>query len=166
MTPVPIIEVESLIHEYERWGHRLLVFRDLNLTVMRGEWITVVGPNGSGKSTLLRLLSGQLAVQAGRVRVAGQDVAASRRLEVAKTVFFANQDPTAGTASTLTVAEHIMLAEGQSHRHPTRRAKELLATYRLEVAPGSDRQHPLGRPAPTPSPVDGEVASGFGHPGR
>lgn len=135
MTPAPIIEVENVVHAYERWGHRLVVFKDLNLTVTRGEWITVVGPNGSGKSTLLRLLSGQLAVQTGRVLVAGRDMTASERLDLAQEVFFVNQDPTAGTAPTLTVAEHIMLAEGRSYRDPARRAKELLANVRLEVAP-------------------------------
>ncbi|MCU0975540.1 MAG: ATP-binding cassette domain-containing protein [Steroidobacteraceae bacterium] len=45
------------------------VVRDLTLTVMRGDRLGVVGPNGAGKTTLLRLILGQLAPDAGTVRL-------------------------------------------------------------------------------------------------
>jgi ATP-binding cassette subfamily F protein uup len=40
---------------------------DLSLRVMRGDRIAVVGANGAGKTTLLRLLTGEIAPDAGRV---------------------------------------------------------------------------------------------------
>ncbi|WP_024890542.1 ATP-binding cassette domain-containing protein [Luteimonas huabeiensis] len=46
--------------------------RDFSTTVMRGDRIGLVGPNGSGKTTLLRLLLGELAPQAGTVRLGTQ----------------------------------------------------------------------------------------------
>ena len=46
----------------------LTVFRDLDLTVHRGEKIALVGVNGAGKSTLARILSGTEAPSAGEVR--------------------------------------------------------------------------------------------------
>ena len=45
------------------------IIRDLTTSVMRGDRIGIIGPNGSGKTTLLRLLLGQLAPSAGRVRL-------------------------------------------------------------------------------------------------
>lgn len=42
---------------------------DFSTTVMRGDKIGVIGPNGAGKTTLLKLLLGQLAPQAGTVRL-------------------------------------------------------------------------------------------------
>ena len=45
------------------------VIRDFSTTVMRGDRIGLVGANGSGKTTLLRLLLGELAPQAGSVRL-------------------------------------------------------------------------------------------------
>jgi ATP-binding cassette subfamily F protein uup len=50
------------------YGDREIV-RDFTTTVMRGDKIGVIGPNGVGKTTLLRLLLGELAPQAGTVRL-------------------------------------------------------------------------------------------------
>jgi ATP-binding cassette subfamily F protein uup len=52
----------------KRFGERTVV-RDLSTVVMRGDRIGLLGPNGAGKSTLIRLLLGQLAPDAGRVRL-------------------------------------------------------------------------------------------------
>ena len=50
------------------YGDETLI-RDLDCTILRGDRVGVVGPNGAGKTTLLRLLQGELAPQAGKVRL-------------------------------------------------------------------------------------------------
>jgi ATP-binding cassette subfamily F protein uup len=50
------------------FGERSIV-RGFTTTIMRGDKVGVMGPNGAGKTTLLRLLLGQLAPQAGSVRL-------------------------------------------------------------------------------------------------
>ena len=42
---------------------------DLSLRVLRGDRIAITGPNGAGKTTLIRLITGQLAPDAGTVRL-------------------------------------------------------------------------------------------------
>ena len=54
----------------ERGGK--VIVRGLDATVLRGDRIGVIGPNGSGKTTLLRLLLGELAPDAGEVRLGTQ----------------------------------------------------------------------------------------------
>ena len=135
MTQEASIQIKGLSHTYERWSHRVRALQNVSLTIRRGQWVTLVGPNGSGKSTLLRLLAGQLILQKGHIRIAGLDVHNASRRELAHHLFLVHQDPTAGTAPTLTVAEHVMLADGAAgrHRQSVRRCRDLLASVRLDV---------------------------------
>jgi polar amino acid transport system permease protein len=50
------------------------VLRGINLTVNRGEVVTIMGPSGSGKSTLLRLINHLEQIDKGEVLVAGEHV--------------------------------------------------------------------------------------------
>ena len=56
----------------------------VNLTLEKGEWLSLVGANGSGKSTLLRLLSRILPPQAGTVLLDSKSIHALAPTEVAK----------------------------------------------------------------------------------
>lgn len=56
----------------------LVVLRDLNFSVEKGEIVMVVGPSGSGKSTMLRCINGLEKVTSGSLMVEGQDVASAR----------------------------------------------------------------------------------------
>ncbi|QJQ96435.1 MULTISPECIES: ABC transporter ATP-binding protein [Halomonadaceae] len=50
------------------------IFRGVDLAIPRGRITAIMGPSGTGKTTLLKLLGGQLAPDAGRVIIDGQDV--------------------------------------------------------------------------------------------
>ena len=50
------------------------VLKDVNLSIVEGEFFTFLGPSGSGKSTLLRAIAGFGPRPKGRILIQGQDV--------------------------------------------------------------------------------------------
>ena len=53
----------------------LTVVDDVELTIGRGELFALLGPSGCGKTTLLRMLAGLERPSAGRILLAGEDIA-------------------------------------------------------------------------------------------
>jgi ATP-binding cassette subfamily F protein 3 len=100
----------------------LLTAGDLEL--VRGERVAILGPNGSGKTTLLRTLLGELAPQAGTVRLGGGT----------QTGYFAQAHdtlPTVGTVLGTLLATREMQAGA---------ARAYLARY---LFPGDDADKPM-----------------------
>ena len=69
-----------------------LVLDGVDLTVTRGEWVSIVGPNGAGKSTLLRFLTGAVS-GAGDLHLGGRPFGALTRRERALLVAMVPQSP-------------------------------------------------------------------------
>ena len=63
----------ALDHVSKRFGATHAV-SDLSLTVENGAFVVLLGPTGAGKTTTLRLVAGLERPDAGRIRIAGQDV--------------------------------------------------------------------------------------------
>lgn len=56
-------------------GQRTLALSHISVEVAKGEFVFLVGPSGSGKSTFLRLVLREYRPSAGRITVAGKDLA-------------------------------------------------------------------------------------------
>ncbi|MDW3222389.1 MAG: ABC transporter ATP-binding protein [Paracoccaceae bacterium] len=88
-----MITIENLSFRYSATSYRLRVPA---FTLQDHERVAIVGPSGSGKTTLLNLIAGILTPEAGRIDVAGADVAKlsdfQRRRFRASTIGFVFQD--------------------------------------------------------------------------
>lgn len=73
-----LIEIRDLM--YSR-GTRV-IFKDMNLTIKRGEVTAFMGPSGTGKTTLLRLITRQLIPQMGAIFVDGVDISSLNQSEL------------------------------------------------------------------------------------
>jgi ABC-2 type transport system ATP-binding protein len=89
MTGERLVAVTGLRRDY---GSRTAI-RDLDFSVERGEVLGLLGPNGAGKSTTLQVLSGCLAATAGRVELAGHDLARQPRRAKAALGYLPEQPP-------------------------------------------------------------------------
>lgn len=65
-----IITVEQLSHSF---GDKT-VLQNINLSIKKGEFVTILGPSGCGKTTLMRLIGGFLKATAGKITIAAKDM--------------------------------------------------------------------------------------------
>jgi lipoprotein-releasing system ATP-binding protein len=68
----PVIACRGLSKVFQQGSRVLHVLQSVDLTVHRGDVVSIVGASGSGKSTLLHLLGGLDEPTAGEVEVEGQ----------------------------------------------------------------------------------------------
>lgn len=74
---VPDIEIADASKTFESDRGDVHALAGINLSIRRGEFVSIVGPSGCGKSTLLRCVAGLENLSAGAVRVRGQGVTRS-----------------------------------------------------------------------------------------
>ncbi|CAM3135163.1 putative spermidine/putrescine transport system ATP-binding protein [Paracoccus aminovorans] len=61
-------------HVQKSYDGQTLVVKDLNLSIGRGEFLTMLGPSGSGKTTSLMMLAGFETATSGRILLAGRNI--------------------------------------------------------------------------------------------
>jgi lipoprotein-releasing system ATP-binding protein len=79
-----LLRVTNLTKIYLGRAEEVVVFRDLNFEIARGEMVAVVGESGAGKSTLLHLLGGLDRPTSGSVKVDEFDIAKNAELDLAR----------------------------------------------------------------------------------
>jgi putative ABC transport system ATP-binding protein len=68
------IRIEDVHKEYVSGRRTIHALRGIELSIGRGEWVTLLGPSGCGKSTLLNILSGIDRPTTGRVIINGTEI--------------------------------------------------------------------------------------------
>ena len=56
LNEVPLIQIKQLNKFYQMGDQELHVLKDINLTIYRNDFVSIMGPSGSGKSTLINVL--------------------------------------------------------------------------------------------------------------
>jgi polar amino acid transport system ATP-binding protein len=113
------------------------VLNGIDLSVRRGEAVSIIGPSGSGKSTILRCINGLIAPQRGEIRVDGIDVRAqhtdAQKIALRKRIGFVFQQynlfPHLSVLTNLTIAPMSVL--GRSRAEAEYDAHVLLKKVRL-----------------------------------
>tara|TARA_B100001059_G_C17742501_1_gene532444 strand:- start:16 stop:1092 length:1077 start_codon:yes stop_codon:yes gene_type:complete len=66
----PLVQIEGISKSFDK----TVVLQPMDLTIARGEFVTLLGPSGCGKSTTLRILGGFEIPDQGRILLEGEDV--------------------------------------------------------------------------------------------
>jgi len=132
-----LIEVKKLSKSYESGEECVRALADVDLTIERGEFVSVMGPSGSGKSTLLTILGGlnhptegELVVDEIPVYKLPLEKLADFRREYLGFIFQSFQ-----LIPYLTVIENVMLPlsiTGKSKREQVTMAKDILERVGLK----------------------------------
>ena len=69
-----ILEASNIVKSYYSFKNELRVLKGIDLTIKKGEIVSIVGPSGAGKSTLLHILGGLDQPNRGLIRLDGEDI--------------------------------------------------------------------------------------------
>jgi putative ABC transport system ATP-binding protein len=72
--PEAMIDMHGLVKTFKNAAGEFTVLKDIDLTINRGEFVSIVGKSGSGKSTLLNMITGIDHPTSGRVVIGGTDI--------------------------------------------------------------------------------------------
>lgn len=133
-----MLVIEKLTKIFPVGGGSVKVAVDrVDLSIDKGEFVTVIGSNGAGKSTLLNLIAGRYIPDRGAITLDGIDItdwSEHRRAHHVGRVF---QDPLQGTAAAMTIEENLSIAEYRGKRRTLARGvtRAARARYRELLAP-------------------------------
>ncbi|MBB3675039.1 ABC transporter ATP-binding protein [Modestobacter versicolor] len=140
--PRPQLQVSGVNKTYQARRGEVHALSDVNLTIGRGEFISLVGRSGCGKTTLLRILAGLLPPTSGVVEADGESIwrNGKRNDEAFKQFGLVFQD--ANLFPWYTVAENVSLPlklRGMGKKARLARAGELCELVGL---PGFENAYP------------------------
>ena len=101
--PGPIIQLERVSKRYGATA----ALDNVDLSVERAQFVALVGGSGSGKTTLLKAINGLIRPDAGRVTVAGENVADAEPHLLRRRIGYVFQE--VGLFPHMTVAENIVI---------------------------------------------------------
>jgi NitT/TauT family transport system ATP-binding protein len=140
--PPPQLRVSGVEKVYQARQGEVHALSNINLTIGRGEFVSLVGRSGCGKTTLLRILSGLLPPSSGTVEADGAPIwrGSKRNDEAFRHFGLVFQD--ANLFPWYTVADNIALPlklRGVGKRERRARASELCELVGL---PGFEKAYP------------------------
>jgi ABC-type lipoprotein export system ATPase subunit len=123
-----IVETHDLVKIYGD-GEEIRALDGVNLTVKRGDFISVMGPSGSGKSTLLYILGALARPSSGQVLINGQDLTKVKNLDRFRNEMVGFIFQLHNLIPTMTALENVEVPlheQRMSGKEKHRRARELL----------------------------------------
>lgn len=103
------------INKYYNLGtvNETCLFNDFNLTINKGEFVSIVGSNGSGKTTLLNMICGSIPLEGGQIIMEEKDITKLKEFKRNKRIGRVYQNPSMGTCPTMSILENMSMADNK-----------------------------------------------------
>lgn len=109
------------------------VVNNISMQLKQGDFCVLIGSNGSGKSTLLKALSGEYALDSGRVLLNHQEITRLPIHERAKYISNLSQNMSQGTIAEMTLMENVILGHLRGSKASFNRLKHHYVTSRDKI---------------------------------
>lgn len=127
------------IYKYYNSGtvNEMCLFKDFNLTVKDGEFLSVVGSNGSGKTSMLNIICGSISIESGNIILDGKDITNAKEFRRNEKIGRVYQNPSLGTCPSMTILENMSLADNKGKKFGLGRGvnKQRIEYYRELLRP-------------------------------
>lgn len=97
-----IIKLQNVNKSYDNGNP---IIEDLNLSIRKGEFVTLIGPSGCGKTTILKLINGLLKSDRGNIYIQGKEINDWDQIKLKRNIGYVIQQ--IGLFPHLTVSENI-----------------------------------------------------------
>ena len=98
-------------------GEAREIFKGLNFKAENGDFVTIIGSNGAGKSTLLNLVNGSIIPDEGTIMLnSDTEITKVDRHRRAQWISQVYQNPSQGTAPSMTVLENLSMAKNKGKK--------------------------------------------------
>ncbi len=109
-----MIELKKICKNYNPGTvNEICLFRDFDLKVETGEFVSVVGSNGSGKTSMLNIICGSIEIDSGTIAVNGNDITGMKDYIRHKKIGRVFQDPSKGTCPDMNILENMSIADNK-----------------------------------------------------
>ncbi|MGO8023467.1 ABC transporter ATP-binding protein [Rhizobium leguminosarum] len=117
-TPIEIGEGEIVFDRitFQYGAHPTPLYEDFSVTIKPGERVGLVGHSGSGKTTFVKLIQRLYDVNAGEIRIDGQDIAAVKQSSLRGRIAIVQQEP---------ILFHRTLAENIAYSRPNASRRQI-----------------------------------------
>ncbi len=114
------------ISKYYNTGtvNEMCLFQDFNLSVEKGQFVSVVGSNGSGKTSMLNIICGSIPVDSGTIYIGDENITHMPEFKRQRRIGRVYQNPAMGTCPHMTILENMALADNKGKSFNLRRGTD------------------------------------------
>ena len=134
------IQMADITLSYHWRTYSKQIFQNLNLSIERGQFVSIIGSNGSGKSSLIKLLLGLARPDSGQIILEGEPVRYGfpSGVREGRIAYFSQEIQELFFGET--VGEELAYARGQDAGEPGIPGLDLTADRSIGTLSGGERQ--------------------------